>query len=115
MPQIRDTFGPLLSSSAGLKYFDLPKSVNVHLIDTEDKIDLIHKLNESGDEPIGIDSEWRPPLNVFHQTLGPSIIQLSDSKNAFIIDVISLEDKIDRLTTHVKKALGNRLLVGFGF
>ncbi len=55
-----------------MHYLELPKTVTIHYIDSEDKLDLFDNLSPSPEipeedpEPIGIDSEWRPTLNVFH-------------------------------------------------
>jgi hypothetical protein len=68
----------------------------------------------AADEPIGIDSEWRPSMNVFHQPQGPSILQLSDSKHCFIVDLIQLK-KSTKLSDALKELFNTRLIVGFGF
>jgi len=60
---IPDTFGPLSQSGKTIHYLSVPNDLNIHLIDSEDKLNLLDDLS---DEPLGIDSEWRPTLNVFH-------------------------------------------------
>ena len=85
-----------MTSTASTIYLELPKSVTIHYIDSDDKLYLLDNLSPSLEnpminlEPLGIDSEWRPTLNVFHNSRGPSIIQISDSKHCFIIDFMSL-------------------------
>jgi hypothetical protein len=62
---IPDFFGPVSKSSKSVEYFSLPESVKVHVIDSEQQISKLDLL--SREEPIGIDSEWRPSMNVFHK------------------------------------------------
>ena len=63
-----------------MHYLELPKSVQIHYIDSEEKIGLFDYLGPAPEnpfddpDPLGIDSEWRPTLNVFHLSRGPSII-----------------------------------------
>lgn len=85
---ISDKFGPITASSKSLRYLQMP--IDVTIIDKEDQDFL--KLIMAVDEPLGIDLEWRPSLNVFHEAQGPSIMQLSNSKNCFIFDLLSLKD-----------------------
>ena len=63
-------------SNQSLEFLYLPKSVSIHIIDKEEdagKAELLMETAEN-DEPIGIDCEWRPSMNVFHKAQGPSII-----------------------------------------
>ena len=67
---IHDQFGPVSQSSSILRYLNLPDldQYKVFFVDSEsdiDKIDLLMATTDE-DEPIGIDSEWRPSMNVFH-------------------------------------------------
>ena len=66
------------------------------------------------DEPLGIDCEWRPSMNVFHKAQGPSIIQIADSKNCYIIDLIALRN-CQLLADKLQKIFENRITTGFGF
>mmetsp|Transcript_1928 Transcript_1928/g.2759 ORF Transcript_1928/g.2759 Transcript_1928/m.2759 type:complete len:118 (+) Transcript_1928:1428-1781(+) len=93
LPPIEDSFGPLTASTKSVHYLHLPSDdgFQFHLIDTEDKIENeLRSFINDGDEPVGIDSEWRPSMNVFHQSQGPSILQLSTSKQAVIVDLLTL-------------------------
>lgn len=65
MEEIKDTFGPVTSSSPGVRYLSLPDGFAVHFIGDEASVEKFELLSGS-DEPIGIDSEWRPSMNVFH-------------------------------------------------
>jgi hypothetical protein len=67
---IKDVFGPITASSSAVGYLQVPEKLKVHFIDTDDKLSLIDLLQETevANEPIGIDSEWRPSMNIFHQT-----------------------------------------------
>ena len=85
---LADSFGPISQSSKSMEYFHLPKKFQVYVIEREDQISSLDLLSK--EDPIGIDSEWRPSMNVFHKPQGPSILQISDSSNCFIIDLINL-------------------------
>ena len=65
----------------------------VYFLDTEEGLKMfdLFELTKEADEPIGIDSEWRPSMNVFHESQGPSIVQLSDSKTCLILDMLALK------------------------
>ena len=47
----------------------IPESVQIHIIDSEESVELLGLLDKTSkdDEPLGIDSEWRPSMNVFHK------------------------------------------------
>ena len=103
-------------SNQSLEFLYLPKSVSIHIIDKEEdagKAELLMETAEN-DEPIGIDCEWRPSMNVFHKAQGPSIIQICDSKNCFIIDLIQMKNSV-RLADILQKVFEDRIVVGFGF
>ena len=76
MEEITDINGPVTQSTPAVKYLKLPENIVTHIIDSEMNLNKLDLLKESlkDDEPIGIDSEWRPTMNVFHQTQGPSIL-----------------------------------------
>lgn len=52
-----------------MAHFALPKNSKIHLIDNEETVPLLDLINETieMDEPLGIDCEWRPSMNVFHK------------------------------------------------
>ena len=80
----------------------------------EKDLPLLELIKISGDSPIGIDSEWRPSMNIFHQPQGPSILQISDQNNCFVIDLIGLKDS-QKLSGMLKEIFETRILAGFGF
>jgi hypothetical protein len=67
------------------------------------------------DEFIGVDSEWRPQLTQYHKTK-PSLFQISGAKDAFLIDLVSLQkskvldDMLSQIFRNPKSTI-----VGFGF
>ena len=42
-----------------------------------------------GSDMIGMDSEWRPPISPY-DIMRPGLLQLSNDKAAYLIDLISL-------------------------
>lgn len=111
---IKDTFGPITASSPAVRYLRVPESLQVLEVNAEDKIHLIDLLAPSETEPLGIDCEWRPSMNIFHVTQGPSILQVSDSQTCLIIDLITLRNSKE-LCSKLKHLFKTRLIVGFGF
>lgn len=67
------------------------------------------------DEFIGVDSEWRPQLTQLHKTK-PSLFQISGAKDAFLIDLVSLQ-KSKVLDDMLTKVFSNETstIIGFGF
>jgi len=83
--QKHDSFGPL--SQPASEYIKLPEHVKVTFVHTEQDVAKLEVLLK---EPfIGVDSEWRPQLTQLHKTK-PSLFQISGSKDAFLIDLVSL-------------------------
>jgi len=81
-PLPNDSFGPINSNC-----LKVSPSINVHFVDTEDKVSLLDRL--VGAPMIGMDSEWRPSIKPFtEQRL--AIFQVSSETDAFIIDLIAL-------------------------
>lgn len=114
--EIHDSFGPVSTSSKSFEYFKMPNSCNFYVIDQEEDAGKVGLLVDSAkdDEPIGIDCEWRPSMNVFHKAQGPSIIQICDSKNIFIIDLLKMKNSV-LLANILQKLFEDRIVVGFGF
>jgi hypothetical protein len=76
----------------------------------------VPKLEVLLKEPlIGVDSEWRPPLTQFHKTK-PSLFQISGEKDAFLIDLVSLQ-RSQALDEMMCKVFSNpeSVIIGFGF
>jgi len=44
-----------------------------------------------GKEFVGMDSEWRPQITKF-DIMRPALLQLSDERNAFLIDLLYLSN-----------------------
>lgn len=67
--EIIDTPGPITENTKEMAHFALPKNSKIHLIDNEETVPLLDLINETieMDEPLGIDCEWRPSMNVFHK------------------------------------------------
>lgn len=113
--EIRDGFEPLTTSSKALMYLSLPPSVEFLLVDSEDSLSRFKLLvSENAGEPLGIDTEWRPPLNIFHKIQGPSILQLSGSNMAFVIDLLALKSSSE-LCEILQFVFTQHPIIGFGF
>ena len=69
-------------------YIQLPDEVGLDWVGTEKDVQKLEVLLQ--EELIGVDSEWRPQLTQYHKT-APSLFQISGSKNAFLIDLLSLK------------------------
>lgn len=69
----------------------------------------------SGTKMIGIDSEWRPSLTSYEQN-GVSILQLSNDKEAFVIDLDGIEKsaKLNDILTQIFNH-PDSIILGFGF
>lgn len=84
-----DVFGPLTQE---VQCITLPEHVKLEWIST---LEDIPKLAQLFEEPfIGVDSEWRPSLAKFHKT-APALFQISGSKVAFLIDMVSLKESAE--------------------
>ena len=64
---IVDKFEPLTESNESVYYLAQPKNMETLFIDSEEGLEKLTKLILD-DTVIGIDLEWRPNMNVFHQT-----------------------------------------------
>ena len=106
-----DAFEPL--SKPANEYIKLPDHVSVTWIGTDEDCKKLEVLLE--DEFIGVDSEWRPQLTQIHKTK-PSLFQISGAKNAFLIDLVSLQ-KSQVLDDTLTKVFSNpkSTIIGFGF
>ena len=61
--------------------------VQVHFITTEDDCERLRDLISK--PVIGLDAEWRPNMTKFIKTR-PSLLQISDASNVYIVDLLSL-------------------------
>ena len=77
-----DDFKPILEGA-----HRLPNDVRVMFIEREDQVGELECL--FGSQLIGVDSEGRPQLCSLTQN-SPCILQISDTKNAFLIDLLKL-------------------------
>ena len=110
---LKDSFEPV-SYSAFEHYLQIPKGVKVHFIQSEQDLELLSGFLQDS-EAVGIDTEWRPAVNIFHNTQGPSILQLSDGQNwAAVVDLISLR-KSKIFNAVLRKMFDEKVIVGFGF
>jgi len=109
--QKHDAFEPL--SEPKTEYIHLPDFVNVEWIGTENDVSKLSQLLQ--EEFIGVDSEWRPQLTQLHKTK-PSLFQISGSKTAFLIDLVSLQKSkvLDDMLTSIFSN-PNSIIIGFGF
>jgi hypothetical protein len=109
--QKHDAFEPL--SRPLQDYMKLPDYVQLDWIGTDQDCPKLEVL--LNDEFIGVDSEWRPQLTQMHKTK-PSLFQISGAKNAFLIDLVSLQ-KSKVLDETLSKVFSNETstIIGFGF
>lgn len=109
--QKHDAFEPLSRPKA--EYVQLPAHVKVDWVGTDDDVSKMAILLE--DEFVGVDSEWRPQLTQLHKTK-PSLFQISGAKNAFLIDLVSLQ-KSKVLDDMLSRIFSNptTVVIGFGF
>ena len=91
----------------------LPEHVQVQWIGQDSDVSKLECLMK--EKYIGIDAEWRPQLTPYDKTK-PSLFQISGEKNAFLIDLVSLEKsrKLDDQLTEIFMNQ-NSIIVGFGF
>ena len=63
-----------------------------------------------------MDSEWRPTMTTFDDTIGPALLQLSDKKTAFLIDLNALSGnkELDDMLTQIFTN-EHTLCIGFAF
>jgi hypothetical protein len=68
----------------------MPKHVKVNFVATEeDALNMAMRLVNS--DFIGVDSEWRPAIAKQDKSK-PALLQLSNRKEAFLVDLVSLLD-----------------------
>lgn len=83
--EIKDKgFGPITSGDDILK---LPSSLNTTFVGSHDEIHLLKSLDMS--PMVGLDAESQIPFSPFCNS-DPQIFQISDSENAFIVDMAVL-------------------------
>ena len=85
-----DQFGPITPDCLRLASY-----IQIHEINTEESIDSL--LNLIDQPVIGFDIEWKPNLTKFVK-LRPSLLQISDFANVYMIDLLMLGDstKLDK-------------------
>ena len=94
-------------------FIQLPDEVGLDWVGTEKDVQKLEVLMH--EELIGVDSEWRPQLTRYHKT-APSLFQISGSKNAFLIDLLSLKKSkvLDQMLSQIFRN-PNSTIIGFGF
>ncbi|KAI4495687.1 hypothetical protein M0802_008522 [Mischocyttarus mexicanus] len=92
----------------------LPRDA-IKLIDNPQKFEEFLNNGLKGINVVGIDSEWKPTFGIKKTQL--ALIQIATERNVYIIDVVSIGNKLDQLWTELNLLLfenKNILKLGFG-
>ena len=103
-------FQPLTPGKSVMK---LPADVKVTFVGSDEDVPELEKLKDS--PLIGLDAEWRPAMTQFDsQRVG--LFQISDHKNAYLIDMIALaaSKKLDETLSALFSQV-ETLFLGFSF